>query len=225
MKKGTKIITLFILLGVPLIIYLIFQFSAESKYELDMINPAELKVYSMQAVNCEPNEVDGIHRIPDFSFVNQEGDTITQKDYEGKIYVADFFFATCPDICIIMTSELLRVQEKFKDNPDIKILAHTVNPEDDTPEVLKEYSKSYGADLSMWDFVTGDKDAIYEQARCGYFVVAKPEEKSEDDFIHSDKLILVDKDKRIRGFYSGTDREDVDRLITEISLLLLEYKD
>ncbi|MEH0155333.1 SCO family protein [Limibacter armeniacum] len=224
MKRGTQILLLAILLLAPVLIFGFLKLFGENKYALNMINPAELKVYSMKAVNCESNEVDGVHRIPDFSFTNQDGKVITNKDYEGKIYVADFFFATCPDICIVMTSELLRVQEKYKDNPDVKILSHTVNPEHDTPKVLKEYAKSYGADTNMWNFVTGPKEAIYEQARCGYFVTAKPEENNPDDFIHSDKLILVDKENRIRGFYSGTDRDDVDRLITEINLLMQEYE-
>ncbi|GAA4839028.1 SCO family protein [Algivirga pacifica] len=224
MKTAVKVTILAIAFGIPILILLYLNIFGENQYELEMINPTELKVYSMKAVNCEPNEVDSIHRIPDFAFINQDRDTVTAADYEGKIYVADFFFATCPDICKIMTNELIRVQQRYKENPDIKILAHTVTPDKDTPEVLKAYAENYRADLNMWNFVTGEKEAIYEQARCGYFVVAKPDESNPNDFIHSDKLILVDKEKRIRGYYSGTDPEDVDRLITEIALLLKEYE-
>ncbi|MDW7691274.1 SCO family protein [Flammeovirgaceae bacterium SG7u.111] len=186
-------------------------------------NKFELQVYNPQAVNCEPNLIDSVHRIPSFSLLNQGGEKVTEKDLEGKVYVADFFFSRCPNICIEMTSQLLRVQEAFENEQDLMIVSHSVDPEHDQPAVLAEYAKEKGIDSNKWQLLTGDKPAIYELARCGYFITAKPSQTLENDFIHSDHLVLVDKEKRIRGYYSGTDREEVDRLITEIHVLLHEY--
>ncbi|PWJ42527.1 SCO family protein [Sediminitomix flava] len=217
-----KWIFLFILLGLPALIFLFLNQFGESEFRLQ--NPAELQVYKMKSVNCEPNEIDGVPRIPNYKLINQEGDTVTQAITEGKIYVADFFFANCPDICIAMSSEMLRIQDKFKNNPDVKIISHTVDPKRDTPEAMKAYAERIGADTDMWTFLTGTKEDLYDLASCGYFISAQNVKEDPNAFIHKDTFVLVDKEKRIRGIYSGTDREDVDRLINEIQILMLEYK-
>jgi len=166
------------------------------------------------------------HRIADFSLTSQEGKSITQKDLEGKIYVADFFFTTCGSICPKMTSQLTRVQEKYKQNDKVRILSHTVLPEEDSVEAMANYALQYGADSHMWLFLTGDKKQIYELARKSYFVmkeVAVGEgDGGKSDFIHTENFVLVDSQKRIRGYYDGTSKEEVDQLLLDMDKLLIE---
>ena len=144
------------------------------------------------------------HMVADFKFVNQNGKTITEKDYEGKIYVADFFFTTCPTICPIMTDNMVWLQNQLKNNHEVKLLSFSVTPDIDTPEVLKKYAIEKGVNDSCWNLVTGDKKEIYYLARKSYLAVktGKPEELY--DMVHTENFILVDKNKRIRGFYDGT---------------------
>lgn len=164
------------------------------------------------------------HSIPSFKFVNQNGDTISDKTYDGKIYVADYFFTTCKTICPKMTSELIRVQEKFAyTNGMVQILSHTVNPENDSVPVLKAYANMVHADQKMWSFVTGDKKQLYDLARNGYLLNALEGDGGPDDFIHSELFILVDKEKHIRGIYDGTKITDVSKLIDGIKVLMAEY--
>ncbi len=162
------------------------------------------------------------HVIPHFSFVNQEGKRISNRDLDGKIYVASFFFARCPKICPKMNEELKRVQIAFKGIDELKILSHTVNPENDSVPVLKEYAEKREVDNNQWWFLTGNKDSIYSIARDGYLVLAA-QGKTSDDFFHSQDLILVDKEKHIRGMYDGMEPAEVDTLIDEIKLLMHEY--
>jgi protein SCO1 len=163
------------------------------------------------------------HRISDFSLTAQDGANVSLKDLEGKIYVADFFFTTCPTICPAMSANMKRVYDRFLDAQDFVLVSHTVMPEVDTQEILAEYARRYGADSNRWLFLTGDKKSIYELARKSYFAVTTEGEGDEHDFIHTENLILVDKEKRIRGYYDGTDAKDVDRLIKEIEILQKEY--
>lgn len=217
MKKSIQAGLLLALLVLPALIVGFLHFFGKNEYRLEVFDP--------RAPNC-PTPPDGqTHTIPPFRFVNQRGETVTQEDYEGKIYVADFFFTRCDNICIRMSSELLRVQKEFEDNPTVQILSHSVDPVHDSAAVLQTYAELYKANPDTWTFVTGEKDEIYEIARCGYFVAAKPKEQVEDDFIHQDWFVLVDKEGRIRGKYSGTRKEDVDKLINEIYVLLQEYDD
>lgn len=171
------------------------------------------------------NEKDTIyHSIPPFNFVNQDGDTITDKFYDGKIYVADYFFTTCKTICPKMSTELLRVQAKFQYTKGyIQILSHTVNPENDSVPILKEYANMVHADTKMWNFVTGDKKRLYDIARNGYLLNALEGDGGPDDFIHSELFILVDKEKHIRGIYDGTKIKEVSNLIDDIKVLMAEY--
>jgi protein SCO1/2 len=159
-------------------------------------------------------------KIPPFSFINQDGKVVTDSTFNG-IYVADFFFTTCPTICPKMKKELLRVYEAFKNEPRVKILSHTIDPEYDTLEVLHDYATRLGVTSDRWHFVTGDKDAIYGIA--DYYMISAEEAPNEPGgYIHSGALILVDQQKYIRGMYDGTRPEEVDQLIKDIPILLSE---
>ena len=173
------------------------------------------------------------HVIPTFSFINQLNDTITNTDYDGSIYVANFFFTTCPTICPIMTNKMKYIQDKLSVYPNIKFLSHTVDPENDSPVKLLEYARSMQADLSNWNFVTGSKDEIYKIAAF-YFVNAAKDELAPGGFLHSENFILVDKQGRVRsgidingnpyGAYDGTSDKDIKTLIKDIRVLMAEYK-
>ena len=163
------------------------------------------------------------HTIPPFTFTNQDGITVTEKDYEGKIYVANFFFATCQSICPQMSSQLQRVQDKLKNYEDVKILSHTVDPDHDTLPVLKEYAARVHADTKKWSFVTGKKEEIYDIAMKGYLLPAgENTEEGGEPFIHSEMFILVDWNRRIRGIYDGTSTVETDKMIDTIKALLAE---
>ncbi|MCE7040969.1 SCO family protein [Dyadobacter sp. CY312] len=169
--------------------------------------------------------VDTIYnKIPAFSFVNQNGDTITEQIVKDKIYVADFFFTTCPTICPVMKKQMLKVYEKFKDNGDVMILSHTIDPEHDTPAVLNTFVKDLNVTGTQWQFLTGPKEKTYEIGLKNYMVVAKEEKTAEGGFLHSGAFILVDKDKHVRGMYDGTTEEGTKKLIADIQTLLDEYK-
>ena len=214
---------LLLLLVFPVLVYLFLKFFGQNRYTLTRYFPQDVveKTIDGKTIN------DTIfHKVPDFSFPSNSGEIVTQEITKGKIYVADFFFTTCPGICPQMSTQLKRVQEAFIDNPDILILSHTVDPETDTKEVLNAYAKKYKAIPGKWFFMTGEKNKIYDLAQKGYFISALEDSNysDADRFIHSDKLILVDKDRIIRGYYNGTDEKDVDRLILEISVLLDGYE-
>lgn len=162
------------------------------------------------------------HTVGDFKLVNQNKDTITQKNIENKIYVADFFFATCQSICPQMSTELFRVQEAFKNDNDFLILSHSVNPAHDTSEVLFAYAGKYKAINNKWHFLTGNKKTIYDLAKDSYLVNALEDDGSPEGFLHSELFLLVDKQKRIRGMYDGTDSIAVNKLIEDIRLLKTE---
>jgi protein SCO1/2 len=163
------------------------------------------------------------HRIADFSLTNQNGKTITQNDFGGKIYVADFFFTTCPSICIAMTDNLLKVQEKIKNNPNVMLLSHSVTPEIDSVTQLKKYAVEKGVIDQKWHLVTGDKKVIYELARKSYLAVKEDRDGGDFDMIHTENFILIDPQRRVRGFYDGTDSEEIKRLLEELEILIQEY--
>ncbi|RME13582.1 MAG: SCO family protein [Bacteroidetes bacterium] len=163
------------------------------------------------------------HTIGSFTLVNQYGEIITDSVTKNKIYVADFFFATCQSICPKMSHQLRRVQDTFANKEDFLILSHTVNPQHDTVEVLKIYGEKYGARKDKWHLLTGDKKQIYDLARYHYLVNADETEGEGDLFIHSELFLLIDKEKRIRGIYDGTDSLQVNQLIRDIRTLDKEY--
>jgi len=188
-----------------------------------------LPIYSPRDINPElvdstVQHIGNDHKIADFSFTNQNGKLITQKDYENTIYVADFFFTTCPTICPKMTDNMVWLQKQLKNYPKVKLLSFSVTPDIDTPEVLKKYALEKGVDDSRWNLVTGDKSAIYYLARKSYLAVktGKPEEIY--DMVHTENFILVDKNKRIRGFYDGTnlDQPSEDEKTKNMQQLLVD---
>jgi protein SCO1 len=162
------------------------------------------------------------HTIPDFSFVNQDGVEVTNKTFEGKIYVSDFFFTTCPTICPVMKKQMLRVYEKFKENPKVGILSHTIDPRHDSVQVLREYATRLGVSGNMWQFVTGEKEKIYTIGEKAYYVTAGEDSTAAGGIIHSGAFILVDKKRRVRGVYDGTKETDVTKLLKDIDVLLNE---
>ena len=164
------------------------------------------------------------HTISDFTFIDQDSEQVSQSIVKNKIYVADYFFTTCKSICPKMSNQLMRVQFAYKDDPEVMILSHTVDPEGDSPYVLRAYAKAHNATKGKWYFLTGDKKALYDMARNSYFVTAMPGDGGADDFIHSEQMVLVDKQKRIRGFYDGTDYGEMTKLIDEINVLKKEEK-
>ena len=163
------------------------------------------------------------HTIADFSFINQEGDTVTNASVDGKVYVADFFFTTCPTICPIMKKEMLRVYEKFGDNQDFKILSHSIDPTHDTQEVLNDYAQKLGIEnAETWSFLTGDQEKIYEIGQTSYLTTAMADQQEPGGFLHSGAFLLVDQQGHIRGVYDGTKSDQVDRLLADIPKLLSE---
>ncbi len=183
-----------------------------------------LPIYQPNMVNAELvdstlQHVKKYHRIADFSLLNQNGDTITQENYRDKIYVADFFFTTCPTICPIMTANLVEVQAALADDPEVLLLSHSVTPEIDSVAQLKKYAIENGVNDAKWNLVTGDKEQIYELARKSYLAVQEDGDGGPFDMIHTENFILVDKQRRIRGFYDGTKEEEMDRLLSDIEIL------
>ncbi|MBS1637876.1 MAG: SCO family protein [Bacteroidetes bacterium] len=163
------------------------------------------------------------HQVSPFFFKDQYNEPVTEQTVKGKIYVCDFFFTTCHSICPIMSGELERVYKAFASNPSVMILSHTVDPEEDSVSVLKQYAGLHGVHDKRWLFVTGEKKHLYEMARKSYLLNAEEGDGGEDDFIHTQNFALVDKERHLRGFYDGTDSAEVSRLITDINILLDEY--
>jgi protein SCO1/2 len=214
-KKTSVFFILLFILTFPSVFYVIFTTGNHNFIHLPYIGEKELAANGKDTI---------YHSIPPFKFVNQDGETITEKNYEGKIYVADYFFTTCKSICPKMATELQRVQDKFAyTNGLVQILSHTVNPENDSVPVLKAYSEMVHADTKMWNFVTGDKKELYDIARNGYLVNAMEGNGGPDDFIHSELFVLVDKEKHIRGIYDGTNIKEVNELLDDIKVLIAEY--
>jgi protein SCO1/2 len=197
----------------------LFYSALKPKKSLPIYNPSDV---NPELVDSTVQYIRKYHTIADFSFVNQNGKTITQKDYEGKVYVADFFFTTCGSICPKMTTNLADVQKAIINNPKVMLLSHTVFPETDSVPVLKAYAKKHGVIDSKWNLVTGDKKEIYTMARKSYLAVklGKPEELY--DMVHTENFVLVDQKRRVRGFYDGTKKEDMQRLIADINYLCSE---
>lgn len=189
-----------------------------------ILKPIErLPVYQPASVNNELVDSTIVHKInyhkiSDFSLTNQNGQIVTQKKYDNKIYIADFFFTTCQSICPIMTKNMKDLQDKLIEDSEILLLSHTVFPEIDSVEILKKYAIDNSVIDSKWDLVTGDKKEIYDLARKSY-LAAKDNKFSEYDMIHTENFVLIDKKKQIRGFYDGTDKEEINRLINDIKIL------
>lgn len=197
----------------------LFYFALKPKKTLPIYNPADV---NPELVDSTVQYKSKYHTIADFSFINQNGDTITQKNYEGKIYVADFFFTTCGSICPKMSTNLVEVQKAVLNNPKVMLLSHTVFPEVDSVSVLKAYAIKYGVVDSKWNLVTGDKKEIYTMARKSYLAVKLGRPDQLYDMVHTENFVLVDQKRRVRGFYDGTNKEDVKRLLEDIEFLSQE---
>ena len=217
--KIEKIVLLFLLLVLPAIMYFYLTRGYNNFIKLEIIGEAD-------------------YSIDDFSFINQDNDTITKDSLLGSIYVANFFFTSCPTICPTMTRNMSYLQDKLSVYPNIRFLSHTVDPDNDTPEKLINYvdlmqQKNVSIDLSNWDFVTGDKDKLYESA-ANYFVNASVDSLAPGGFLHSEYFILIDKQGRVRsgidingnvvGAYDGTNEVQMKDLINDINVLMAEYK-
>lgn len=180
---------------------------------------AELPILGERYVDDNQDTV--YHSIADFAFVNQVGDTIRKEDMAGKIYVADFFFTTCPTICPVMKKEMLRVFEQFKGEPNFRILSHSIDPTHDTQAVLQDYAEKLGVpDAATWNFLTGDQEKIFEIGQTSYLTTTMADEMEPGGFLHSGAFLLVDQQGRIRGVYDGIKSEQVDRLLADIPKLL-----
>jgi protein SCO1/2 len=189
-----------------------------------------LQVFQPKDVNPELVDQDmqrtaKAHRIAEFKLIDQTGDTISNDVFDGKIYVADFFFTTCPSICPKMTANLEELAQHYQNDSDIMFLSHSVTPVKDSVSVLAAYGEEHGADPEKWKLVTGSKKHIYELARRSYFAVTTEGDGGETDFIHTENFILVDKERKIRGFYDGTSKEDMERLKEDVTILRYEYED
>lgn len=197
----------------------LFYSALKPQKTLPIYNPADV---NPELVDSTVQYKSKYHTIADFSFVNQNGDTITQKNYEGKIYVADFFFTTCGSICPKMTTNLEEVQKAVLNNPKVMLLSHTVFPEVDSIPVLKAYAIKHGVVDSKWNLVTGDKKDIYTMARKSYLAVKLGRPDQLYDMVHTENFVLVDQKRRVRGFYDGTNKEEIKRLIDDINFLSQE---
>ncbi|HPE84346.1 MAG: SCO family protein [Aequorivita sp.] len=215
--KKYKFFAIFFLILSIIIITVFYQIMIPKK-TLKVYQPADV---SAELVDTTLQYVKKYHVISDFSLTNQNGKKITQEDYNDKIYVADFFFTTCQTICPIMTDNMVKIQEKLKNDNEILLLSHTVTPEIDSVAQLKKYALEKGVNDSKWNLVTGDKKEIYNLARKSY-LVAKDVPYSDNDLVHTENFVLVDKKKRIRGFYDGTDSESIEKLLEDIKILKKE---
>ncbi|MFN8353298.1 MAG: SCO family protein [Spirosomataceae bacterium] len=232
MKRIARVGALIVILVIPTLIVLFLKGFGQNHFKLRTFVPeidstsGQIKIQEKKTwYGSTPDTV--FHTVPDFTLTDQDGKAFSSKQTKGKIYVANFIFTRCTSICPRMSSELTRVQAMFADNPSILLVSHSIDPVYDTPEVLKQYAKKYEAQSGKWYFLTGSEEQIYHLAHKAYFIAAKAEDgktSPDETFTHSEKLILIDKEGHIRGFYDGTDKKDVDRLILEIKILLEMYK-
>jgi len=211
-----------ILVGIPLIFVLL----GKVKHEFGTVKyfiPEEIK----------QKEVDGVmvndtiwSKIPPFKFTNQNGETVTEKDYEGSIYVADFFFTTCPTICPVMTKQMNQLiwQLEGKVQGNVKFLSFTVNPEHDTPEVLAKYAEDNKVNDKIWNMVTGDRNEIYRLGVESFKLPAQEDALAPGGFLHSNQFVLIDEDRHIRGYFDGTSSEQIRILAADIKKLVSEKK-
>lgn len=208
-SKLKKIIILLAILLMPSLFYLLL-YTGEHNYK-------KLPYYGNKTAqrNDEGKYDTTYHTIPYFEFTNQDGKKITRDDLLGKVYVADFFFVTCPTICPKMTTNMAYIQNKFIDRKDLRFLSITVNPEEDSVAVLKEYAKKVHANTANWDFVTGNKEKIYDIAFSGFFVNVAKDSIAEGGFLHTQLLILVDKKGHIRGYFDGTVYSEMKKDLTD----------
>lgn len=219
MNKSLRTGILAAMLVLPVFIFLFLYKEGDNMYAIPVIRAKD-------SVKVQGNtyKITDAETVPDFKFITNKGTYLTNKDLSNSVYVVDFFFTKCPSICKEMTSQLVRVQETFKDNSQVKLVSFTVDPTNDSPQVLDAYAKYHRAIPDKWYFLTGSKDSIYTLAKNGFYLTVLQGTSGPDEFDHAPHFVLVDKKGWIRGYYNGTDAKEVDRLITEIKILLLEYE-
>jgi protein SCO1/2 len=208
------------LLVVSIIVILLFYSILKPQKVLPVYQPAQV---STELVDSSIQYKKKYHKIANFKLVNQNGDTITQDTYKDKIYVADFFFTTCQTICPVMTKNMHLLQKEFITDNEVMLLSHSVTPEIDTVAQLKRYAKEKHVNSSKWNLVTGDKKEIYKLARQSYLAVKDDGDGGPFDMVHTENFMLIDKKRQIRGFYDGTDLDDIGRLIEDIKILKASY--
>lgn len=207
--KIKKVIFLVAILLLPSFFYLMLYTGEHNYTKLPYIGPKE-------TIKNDKGGFDTLyHQIPFFEFTNQDGNKVNRDDLLGSVYVADFFFVTCPTICPKMATNMAYVQKKFEDRKDLRFISITVNPEHDTVEVLKEYSELVHADNRNWDFLTGKKEEIYDVAFNGFFINAAKDEVAPGGFLHSQYFILIDKNAHIRGIFDGTIHKEIKEKLTD----------
>ncbi|MEO9513562.1 MAG: SCO family protein [Flavobacteriaceae bacterium] len=210
--KQAKTLMAIVIIGVLVAFYLVSQ----SDSELPILGP---KDFNPELVDIGLQNSEMPHTVADFTLTNQNGEMVTQSDYNHKIYVTDFFFTRCPSICPIMSNNMQKLQETFLNNKDVMLLSMSVTPEMDNVPILREYANRHGAVDAKWNITTGNKKHIYNLARKSYFAVVDQGDGGLQDFIHTPNFVLVDKEKQIRGVYNGTENEEVLRLIDDIKTL------
>lgn len=211
-----------VLLGLSAVIIYLFYNALQPKKNLPVYSPA---MVNSELVPEEIQHVRKYHTIADFSLTNQNGEAVTQEDYKDRIYIADFFFTTCPTICPLMTKNMAVIQSEIQDDQEVLLLSHSVTPEIDSVAQLKKYALEKGVDDKKWNLVTGDKKDIYELARKSYLAVKTDGDGGPFDMIHTENFILVDKERRIRGFYDGTKTEDIEKLMEDLKVLKASYSE
>lgn len=218
LKKRKSFIAILALTSI--VILALFYNALKPKEKLAIYQPS---MVNYELVDSTLQHKKKFHKIAPFSLTNQNGLTVTEKDYMNKIYVADFFFTTCPSICPKMTENMGLIQENIKTDNQVLLLSFSVTPEIDSVQQLKRYAIQKGVIDSKWNLLTGDKKEIYELARKSYLAVKSNGDGGEHDMIHTENFILVDPEKRIRGFYDGTDTNAMDELLSDIKVLQMEY--
>ena len=194
----------------------LFYNALKPKPTLPIYQPS---MVTSELVDSTVQYVKKYHRISDFKLINQNGETITQDTYKDKIYIADFFFTTCPTICPIMTDHMVKIQERIINDPEVLLLSHSVTPIIDSVPQLKKYALEKGVIDHKWNLVTGDKKQIYELARKSYLVAKDDGDGGPFDMIHTENFVLIDKKKRIRGYYDGTDPLEIEKLLEDLKIL------
>ena len=210
-----------VLLALSAVIIYLFYNALQPKKTLPVYQPS---MVDQDLVDSTLHYKKKYHTIADFQLINQNGEKITEEDYQDKIYVADFFFTTCPTICPIMTKNMGEIQNAIMDKKDVLLLSHSVTPAIDSVAQLKKYAKEKGVLDHKWNLVTGDKKQIYELARKSYLAVKTDGDGGPYDMIHTENFILVDKERRIRGFYDGTNPEEIDQLLSDLAILEASYQ-
>ena len=216
-----KSIPIVIISIIGLIVFISCETKNHNDFRLPIYAPADLDpdwVDSSLKNSTDPHVVD------DFEFINQNGLVVNEQTIEGKIYIAEFFFTTCPGICPMLTKHTKKIQDEFLNDHDVLILSHTVYPEHDSVSVLHAFGEQHNINSAKWHLLTGSKQDLYTMSRKGYFSISYQPDLSDEGFIHTENVVLVDKQRRLRGIYNGTNAHEMNRLIEDIYLLKKEYQ-